>query len=51
MTALPTLMQSKDRNLTSHTYQETTAMAVLKKVPGYLTKLMELKEALVKESK
>ena len=40
----------KDRNLTSHTYQEATAMAVLKKVPGYLNKLMELKNALIKES-
>jgi nucleotidyltransferase substrate binding protein (TIGR01987 family) len=40
----------KDRNLTSHTYHEETALLVLKKVPIYLKKLQELGAAIEKES-
>lgn len=39
----------EDRNLTSHTYQEATAEKVYERLPNYLNKLKDLKNALVKE--
>lgn len=45
------LEMMKDRNLTSHTYHEETALLVLKKVPSYLKKMEELRKALESEMK
>lgn len=39
----------EDRNLTSHTYQESTAEVVYHRLPSYLVKLQMLERALNKE--
>ena len=43
------IQMMEDRNLTSHTYQESTADIVYYRLPDYLIKLKELHQALMKE--